>query len=142
MKCGWPMVAFGQPRPFIVTMDIGQSGGANPVINGRTNLPDGTKMIVSIEYPNGSYAGQDSIVVNGGQFQAGPYDILGGPYPPGTYTIEITSGDVLFQPPSVQAIIGANGQYMEGAGVAPDTFSNIEPPGSKVIDYYSKITIP
>jgi hypothetical protein len=39
------------PPAFDVTMDLSVTGGTRPVVTGKTNLPDGTRLIVLIDKP-------------------------------------------------------------------------------------------
>jgi len=122
-------------------MTISNTGGADPVIQGQTNLPDGTQLIVSLEKTNGPLMGQDNVTVSGGAFQTDQYSDHGNPYAPGIYTVEISSGEATIQPQSVQVIIGDHGQNMNlGGPVIADQFNLAA--GGKVVDYFTAIKIP
>lgn len=132
------------PQPFVVTINTSVSGGAFPVIHGTTNLPDDTKLWVSLipPYPacfphcgdrvatpaGAEIAGYGGLmIVKNGGFTAGTawQTYWPDPHSPaqlnlGTYILEVqfvtVSGGVesVNQPANVQAIIGTKGEYMRG----------------------------
>jgi hypothetical protein len=126
------------PSPLKVSIDITKSGGSRPIVDGKTNLPDGIKLIVSINRRNGSLAGQQDVVVANGQFEAGPFTNGDDPYRPGTYTAEITSSLASLQSPDVQSVIGSMGQYMQGPAIVSADIGTTD----KVVDYSSTFRVP
>lgn len=133
-----------EPQPFVVAINTSVSGGASPVIQGTTNLPDGTILWVRlwppfpacfghcepVTVPTGS--GHDDavgggVIVKSGEFIAGPAWQtdwpLGngtGQLNPGRYILEVSFWAVepdpsqQRQPASVKAVLGAHGEYMRG----------------------------
>lgn len=131
-------------RPLIVVFTV-QSSFDRPVIEGTTNLPDGTKLIVSLKTPapcrpDCQYMQSESTVKNGrfiaGQFESqfGLEHIFSSYDPglvrdggmvrfqdhrlvPGTYTLEITTPMAELEPDEVRAIIGPQGENLKGPHV-------------------------
>ena len=93
-------------------------GNAAPIINGTTDLPDGTKLSIMIPKPwlpdaqqrlarglsacadnicGGASTGPDHrlgaiVDVKAGHFTAGPFSFEGKSFPPGTYSVQIMGG--------------------------------------------------
>jgi hypothetical protein len=140
---GIPLAGAQTPRGVKVAIDASLSGGGKPRIDGRTNLPDGTALTVSLR-PDDSACAIDCVpievdvrVANGG-FQVGPFTRDGRPLPAGPYTLEITTGMARLQSVSVQSVIGPRGEYMFGKYVHPPEETSDE----NIVDYESDITIP
>jgi hypothetical protein len=136
-------VAPAETRGVNVAIDAAASGGGKPVIEGRTNLPDGTVLTVSLQPPNsvcatGCVPIEFETRVSDGHFRAGPFTAGGRNLPPGDYTLEIASNMARLQSVSVQAIIGPRGEYMIG--------KNVRVPGDGadefIVDYISQVRTP
>jgi len=97
-----------------VVITISVQGGSKPVIVGRTNLPAGMELMVSLRRNENAYFAQAKAAVANGQFQAGPFSQKGVPLNPGRYLIEVSSPLATLQPPSVRAIIGQKGENLRG----------------------------
>lgn len=119
----------------IVTMNTTAEGGDMPIIIGQTNLPDGTELIVSLSRRASSYGAQDKTSVRNGSFRAGPFSQHGGALNPGIYDVEVTAGVAWVQPKSVQAIIGKNGEKLDGPLVEMTDL------GAKMVEYHSDLQI-
>jgi hypothetical protein len=130
------------PRGVNVTFDITLSGGGKPRIDGRTNLPDGIILAVSLQ-PNGAACTANCVPlefdapVANRQFIAGPFTRSGQSLAPGKYTLEITSSIARLQSVRVQAIIGPRGEYMFGRNVHPPEETSDE----NIVDYVSQVTV-
>ncbi|HET6418652.1 MAG TPA: hypothetical protein VFG19_00755 [Geobacteraceae bacterium] len=98
-----------------VTMSTKIQGGDKPIVVGKTNLPDGTDLMVSIERNKSAYGGQSKVKVSRGEFRAGPFTQKGSAFNPGTYTLKITVPFAPTQPSSVQSVIGDHGQELQGS---------------------------
>lgn len=83
--------------------------GGGMQIQGDTNLPDGTNVMITIL--NG---GQQKTEVKGGRFQGGPFTFRGEAYPAGKYDVRIVVPVAATQPPQVRAIIGEQGERLSG----------------------------
>jgi hypothetical protein len=101
----------------------------HPVIVGKTNLPDGTELMVTISRKASSFMAQDKTRVMKGEFRAGPFSQNGSALNPGTYAIEISSPIASVQPASVQTVIGQGGSNLGGPLAKRSEF------GGKVIEY-------
>ena len=88
-------------------------GGRKPVILGSTNLPDGLEAVVTV-YHGRRIMAAERVVVEDGNFQAGPFSEGGNPYPAGIYTMSLESELSQLQPEKVQAVIGHNGVLLRG----------------------------
>jgi len=92
-------------------------------IEGRTNLPDGTRLFVGLSappLPNGepmcrNAMWQYEVAVSDGAFKAGPF-----PCRLGFYTLTLSTPAAEFQPENVQAVIGLHGENLEGPYVEAD----------------------
>ena len=85
-----------------------------PLIIGETNLPNGTKVLVSVERPEIGYGGDYKSVVNNGKFQAGPFGSRNSDLRPGKYLLTVTMTSPFMQPDEVQLIIGKSGEKLKG----------------------------
>ncbi|MGZ8286101.1 MAG: hypothetical protein ACXW27_08915 [Allosphingosinicella sp.] len=71
-------------RPLL--LEVGPIGDqALPEIAGRTNLPDGTELMITLDGP--SYHGQAKVTVYGGRFASERFSASRRRLPPGGYTI-------------------------------------------------------
>lgn len=102
---------------FEPTMSVTVETPLTPVFHGVTNLPDGANLMLSLTRPDVLYAAQAKIVVENGKFQSERLSYRGKPLTPGRYKIEISMAAAAFNPPSVQAVIGARGEKMTGQWV-------------------------
>jgi hypothetical protein len=96
---------------FAVSAD---SGAGHPVIHGQTNLPDGTKLLVTLVKQGGGYAAQAKATVKAGRFLTDAFSDGDQPVPPGQYTITIDTGPPGAEPPAVRAAMGDHGQNLTG----------------------------
>jgi TPR repeat protein len=135
--------------PFVVAIETSVSGGARPIVTGKTNLPDGTRLFTWLKkpwLPNAkerlaiglTACGDDdcrpleaattvvggSILVKNGQFSDGPFTDKGAALRPGTYVLEIWVLATVFEPPDVRAIIGQRGENMIGPLVGGCCFAD------------------
>jgi hypothetical protein len=84
------------------------------VVGGRTNLPRGSQMIVSVERGNALQGQDDTTVGDGGAFYAGPFSDRQNKLRPGKYRVEINSGMADVQPDDVKNAAGANWSNFTG----------------------------
>ncbi len=125
------------PPPFdgTVSMSAQLEGGTRPALVGETNLPDGTKLMVSLSRRASSYSGQDKAIVSGGAFRAGPFSQKGADLNPGEYTIKVSTPLSALQPASVQEVIGNDGGKMTGPLAKASDF------GGTVVEYTTKVQV-
>jgi hypothetical protein len=88
-------------------------------VSGQTNLPDQTELMISIKGDNGYFA-QDTKTVSNGEFKSEEFSEKGASLKPGNYTVEISTLTVNVQPPSVQELLGVNGENLIGKLVVDD----------------------
>jgi hypothetical protein len=108
------------------------SGGV--FIIGSTNLPDNTKLSVTIQNDQG-YSNQTECAVSAKSFQAGPFGSKDNPLTPGNYNVEIVTAAPGTQPDSVKALIGNNGQNLIGD-------MTVFGPTGRIVDYQTTIAVP
>ena len=120
---------------FTVTMSATTDGTDRPTVLGRTNLPDGIELLVTINRRGGDYKAQDSTKVVGGAFHAGPFSQKGSGLNPGIYTLEVVMPVPNIQPPSTWPAIGNGGANMQGALV------HKSPIGGNVVTYKSTFKV-
>jgi hypothetical protein len=105
-------------------------GGNKPVVVGKTNLPDGMELILTISGEGSFYSAIDTVKISGGKFKSGTFSQEGGrPLNEGTYDLEIYSSENESQPPSVQEKIGKDGSDLKGPLTETSAF------GGRVIGY-------
>ena len=112
---------------FKVIIDANISDEPTPLVHGRTNLPDGTALEVSLKAsypactPECAYKWIDTVVENGG-FDVGPFDNttsrIGkgrrGGLEPGDYTIIVNTSKDSFAATNVKSTLGAKGENLIG----------------------------
>lgn len=87
--------------------------GSYPVIHGRTNLPDGTLLTVTLRIP-GIYSGMRNVQVENGGFET-RFSVNGErPLPSGKASLEVSSHLPQLQSHEVRAVIGQRGENLEG----------------------------
>lgn len=102
---------------FEPTVSLTVESPLTPVFHGVTNLPDGANLMLSLTRPDVLYAAQSKMVVKNGKFQSERLSYRGKPLTPGRYKIDISMAAAAFNPPNVQAVIGARGEKMTGQWV-------------------------
>jgi len=105
-------------------------------IEGRTNLPEGTKLLIGLRSKASAYFAQsESTVLSGGSFVSDWFSKLKKAVPPGSYTIEISSGISASQPELVRSIIGKMEERLSGSLVSPAKF------GGNMVSYSQSIML-
>lgn len=103
-----------QPVPAVISLAAVSQDGAL-LVTGRTNLPFGTELLVSIERPNGALVAQDKTFVGEfGRFYTNTFAAGGDDLPAGRYVIDITAAIADVQPNEVQAAGGKNWAHYVG----------------------------
>ncbi len=118
-----------------VLLQVAVEGDQKPVVVGTTNLPSGTQLMISVSRKASSYSAQDQVVVNNGNFRAGPFTKNGSPLNSGAYLVEVSSPLAALQPAAVQAVIGSSGEKIVGPSVKGSPF------GGKVISLVQRVII-
>lgn len=99
---------------------VREDAGRRPTVVGETNLPNGTEGIASIQSKTTKKEGSDKFTVQGGRFEAGPFSDGGQGLTPGSYTLDVTIAIAQVQPAQVKAVIGQNGENLQGPLVDRD----------------------
>lgn len=98
---------------------------SKPKIFGKTNLPNGTQLLVSVERPSNGYGGDSKTLVINGEFEAGPYGMANGNLPPGTYSVIVTMTDPALQLQHVKDVVGKRGEKLSGNLISRYATGNI-----------------
>ncbi|WP_372612715.1 hypothetical protein [Halomonas sp.] len=90
------------------------------MVDGESNLPDGTSLRVVVEREASGGRWQDRTTQQEGRFSAGPFG-PGSGYPDGGYRITVNLPEASVQPLAVQQRIGEEGEYLTGplVGTSP-----------------------
>ena len=100
------------------------SGSNKPAVRVKTNLPDATKVVITVSNPHLDYSAQVSTEVAAGCFEGGPFLVSGAALGSGSYTLSIAVELAQFQPLSVQAVIGSRGEQLQGTLVRRGMLGN------------------
>ena len=101
----------------IVELEIESLESKRPVIAGRTNLPDGTVLVTSID--GQTFWGSEDLTVARSTFRGGPFGPASG-LPAGNYTASVTMQFPRLQTIAVRRIIGQKGEKLKGQLVDQD----------------------
>jgi hypothetical protein len=110
------------PMPINAFIDIAIDTTQNkfrPLIKGKTNLPDGTIIMVSVEGINVDFSGQDRVLVSSGTFTAGPFGVSLG-LEEGSYKVEALMPIPEVQSEEVRQVIGNHGENITGSQIIRD----------------------
>lgn len=111
------------------TIDLLIENPLRPIFHGKTNLPDGSELMLTLSRPETLYMAQSKVTVNAGLFRTAQFSANNQPLNPGRYKITITMAIAYLQPHRVQEIIGDHGQRMRGK------FVSASPLGGSVFEY-------
>lgn len=96
-----------------------------PKVEGITNLPDGTEVLVSVFRKESRYSAGDKTTVAGGRFSTGPYSDQGASLKPGKYDLSITAPLYEVQPVAVKPLLGKNYANFSGALLVKSPYGTI-----------------
>lgn len=102
-----------------------------PVISGRTNLPDGTSLLITISRAASGYSAQTKVKVVKGAFRSERFSQRGADLNDGKYELEIMMPISQVQIPTVRAVIGKEGENLSGPLVSRGNLG-------KIVEYKSK----
>ena len=97
-----------------VFLNVQITGANAPKILVHTNLPDSTKVRISLSNQNLDFSEQIETKVTAGTFEGGPFQANGESIRPGRYIVSIASELAQVQSESVQSIIGYHGEELQG----------------------------
>ena len=108
------------PRTLNVWVKVQPTVATNGIVAGTTNLPDGTVLSLSLAGPDYSAFNRDNccfdavVAVSHGAF--GPVKIIkdGVDPKPGSYRVMVVMRDESMQPANVLAVIGKQGENLQG----------------------------
>lgn len=109
------------PIPIEVAIDfeLEQNAEDGAVVRVWSNLPDSAELGVSLDGGLGTYMGQDTAALIGGEAEFGPFTDDGLPLQ-GTYELSITLPIARNQPVQVQSCIGSAGEHLTGPLVSEE----------------------
>ena len=108
-----------------VAITVTVEGQGMPTIVGVTNLPDNSKLLVTLRRKVAHYSAQADATVVRGTFSAGPFSEHGSSVPPGDYEIEVVFPLASTQPSSVRQVVGENNEKLKGRLVDKSRFGVI-----------------
>lgn len=125
---------FSPSSPTLVHLSVKTRtiGNTGVHLDGETNLPDGTEVMVSVQ--RGPVMGGDKETVMGGHFAEDVLPKGGAPIPPGIYEVEVSTPFGDFQPPEVKAQLGSNYEALRGSLLSKSN-------GGRIVDYNSKFHV-
>ena len=106
---------------FEPTFEVSSDGSGTPTFTVRTNLPNDTELLFTIEGNGKTY--QDKAIVSNGAAVAGPFASAEEPMA-GEYDFKITMPLPRLQPDSVRAVIGEKGEKLSGPYVEASGFTD------------------
>lgn len=95
-----------------------------PVFLINTNLPDSTKMVLTLSNDSG-YLAKESVEVKYGRVKSSVFSNNGETLENGDYILSVYVPSAPTQPPEVRSIIGDNGEFLSGDGVEQNGAYNI-----------------
>lgn len=108
-----PQVAEVEPIDVTISTDVSLRTDRRLMVEGETNLPDGTQLQIVVEREISRVRWQARTGVTDGIFAAGPFG-SGSGLPDGGYVVRVEVAEASVQPQSVQALIGNQGQHLAG----------------------------
>ena len=132
-------------QPFDVTISVENiAADEKPVFRIKSNLPDETELLLTLENTSG-FKAQDNVILQNCQGTSRVFSEQGNALE-GNYTLRVTTGMPSLQEQSVQDVIGSKGEYMTGnlikeCSMAGDTYNSIEAEFSFNIDPNDSIGI-
>lgn len=119
------------PAAYKPVMDIFMEDPLRPIFHGRTNLPDGAELMLTLSRPASAFLAQTKMSVASGQFVTERFSQGGRPLNPGRYKVEVSMSIASLQSLDVQAIVGEHGEKMSGPLVTPSMIG----PEEQVFDF-------
>lgn len=107
------------PIEVAIEFETEQNVENGALIHVRSNLPDSAELLVSLDGESGTYMGQDTAPLIGGEAEFGPFTDDGLPLH-GAYELSITLPIARNQPVQVQNCIGSEGENLTGPLVSEE----------------------
>lgn len=102
-----------EPLDVAITTNVSLRSDRRLMVEGESNLPDGTQVRIIVEREISRVRWQDRTQVESGLYAAGPFG-FGSGLPDGGYDIRVEVSEASVQPEAVQARIGQEGQHLTG----------------------------
>ncbi len=102
-----------EPLNVAITTNVSLRSDRRLMVEGESNLPDGTQVRIIVEREISRVRWQDRTQVENGLYAAGPFG-PGSGLPDGGYDIRVEVSEASVQPETVQARIGQQGQHLTG----------------------------
>lgn len=112
--CIGTIVFSGHCIAIAPTFDVKVETPARPVVTGKTNLPDGTELMVQISRAHSKYSAGTKVKVTSGGFRSEQFSQHGDDLNPGSYKVEISMPGAQLQNDAVRAVIGKTGEKLSG----------------------------
>ena len=110
-----------QIEPINVNIEVSQKMESGRLyISAKTNLPNRTKLMVSLSR-GVSYSASSKAIVQNGKFQTEGFTHKGQPLRDGKYKIQVSTPISKLQPDSVKKLIGEKGEYLKGPLITKDS---------------------
>jgi hypothetical protein len=107
------------------TVKINIETPQRPVVNGQTNLPDGTELMISISRKESNYSAEDEVKVAGGKFRRQEFSQKGSDLNHGKYSVEVLMPFPGVQSEGVRSVIGEHGEELTGPLVKHEELGNL-----------------
>lgn len=128
------IVVSGHCSAIAPTFEVKVETPARPVVSGKTNLPDGTELMVRISRTPSNYSAGTKVKVANGAFRSEQFSQHGDYLNPGTYKVEISMPGAPLQTDAVRAVIGMKGEKLSGPLVRKGIVG-------KVVDYSTTFSV-
>jgi len=132
--CFGAIVVSGHCSAIAPTFEVKVETPARPVVTGKTNLPDGTELMVRISRAHSNYSAGTKVKVASGAFRSEQFSQHGDDLNPGTYKVEISMPGAPLQTDAVRAVIGMKGEKLSGPLVRKGIVG-------KVVDYGTTFSV-
>lgn len=107
------------------TITVNVETPRRPVVNGQTNLPDDTELMISVRRKESNYWAEDKVKVAGGKFRSQKFSQKGGDLNPGKYSVEVLMPLPGVQSDGVRSVIGEHGEDLIGPLVKHEELGNL-----------------
>ncbi|EAR20992.1 invasion associated locus B family protein [Nitrococcus mobilis] len=97
------------PAPTNLEVKLTRNSSGAAVVSGRTVLPDGMTLRISLHTEINGYYAQDTVRVHSGFYESAAFTDRGRTLPSGRYTVSISSPLMYLQPLRVQRALGGSG---------------------------------
>lgn len=111
-----------EPLDVFLDINVEISDSKKAVVSINTNLPDDTKLMITLR--GNDYIAQDDISIYGGTGKTTTFSMKGNALPLGIYTVEVSMPLPSIQSEEVRQVIGNKGENLKGELVVFSEFGN------------------